>query len=341
MFPPVEDVYYGPSSARPGASFTLYPPAQMPPRPPMKVLRAKDLMDAEQAAANGVELDEILKTSWPHALLDSQERSIMSRPDNVLRRCYENDAPYDANSPAMTITLETPLATGVREERPAQVWRVSAAGDSTPLVARIYDPLYFNTFAYDRFILIERAVTSENEAYTLLQRCQGSLVPVFRGVLVAEIPAHPPRHVYVIVLEYMPGVDLQTRMRIVGAITCSRHKAGLFNAVARASYPLYPCGVQPADLMDRNVILREPQEPSQEDFCGAEDCPFRNTLHVDLSDSPTHDHPYAPHVAIIDLESVRFQVNEYDLATCRRICHDWRFYCNWLSGEDIDTVLTQ
>ncbi|KAJ7186552.1 hypothetical protein C8R46DRAFT_1341931 [Mycena filopes] len=305
----------------------------------MKRLYVRDIMDAEQAATNGVELDQLLETTWPEAVLDRKEQSFMSKPENALRRCYENDTPYDPQSLVTTITLETPLATGNREERPAQVWRATASGDSTQLVARIYDPVYFNTSVYDRFVLTERAVTSEKEAYRRLQRYQGSLVPTFRDVLVAEIPADPPRHIYVILLEYMPGIDLQARMRTVGATTCSRHKAGIFNAVARASFPLYRAGVYLDDLMDRNVILREPQEPSQEDFCVAENCPFMHTLHIDLSNSPLDDHAYAPQLCIIDLENVRFHAEYYDLADCRALIrHEWKIYCEWLSPKDIDTA---
>ncbi|KAJ7186576.1 hypothetical protein C8R46DRAFT_1057497, partial [Mycena filopes] len=328
MIPPVESVYHGPNSARSGASFKLYKPTHFPDLPPMDKVYIRDIMDAEHAASNGFDLDQLLEATWPRALLDREERSVMSKPENALRKCYEHEAPYDPHSLVTTIILESPLATGNREERPAQVWRATASSDTTPLVARIYDPVYFDTFVYDRFMLTERAVTCEKEAYSRLQRYQGSLVPTLRDVLVAEIPADPPRHVYVVLLEYVPGIDLQARMRAAGATTCSRHKAGIFNAVARASLPLHRAGVYLDDLMDRNVILREPQEPSQENFCAAEGCPFRHTLHIDLSNSPSHDHAYAPQLCIIDLENVRFRVDDYDIGHCRdNLECIWKVYC--------------
>ncbi|KAJ7186584.1 hypothetical protein C8R46DRAFT_1341953 [Mycena filopes] len=344
MFSSVQDVYYPPSCDRSGASFTLYEPTRMPDLPPVNVDRVRDVISPEDAAANGMDLDELLHTSsfWPDLPLDAAAKSAMSKPENVLQKCYENDVPYDAQSPAMTITLEAPLSTGTRE-RPAQVWRVSATGCTTPLVARIYDPLYFTTVDEDRFKLIERAVACENEAYARLQHLQGSgRVPTFRNVLVAEVPGDIPRHVYVVLLEYMPGIDLRTRMRTAGATTtCSRHKAGIFNAVARASYPVYRLGVQLDDLMDRNVILREPQQPSQESFCASIDCPFRHTLHIDLGNAVTDEHQYAPRLAIIDLEDVRFYTTEYDIETCRAsIANEWKVYCDWLSRKDIDNAFS-
>ncbi|KAJ6615836.1 hypothetical protein B0H10DRAFT_2039226 [Mycena sp. CBHHK59/15] len=235
MIPPVDSVYYKPDPTRSGATFKLYAPTKIPDLPPMKILRVKDLLTAEKA----------------------------------------NDAPYDPQVSMMTIALETPLATGAREEGPAQVWRDNAAGSSTPLVARVYDPLYFTITIYDR----------EKEAYARLKDYQGTLVPRFHGIFVAEIPGARPRHVYVVLLEYIAGVDLQARMRAAGEATCLQHKAGLFNAVARASYPFTETA---------NVLLQEPQEPSAENFCVAPGCPFRNIFHIDLGDSLDDEHPHAP-----------------------------------------------
>ncbi|KAJ7808330.1 hypothetical protein B0H14DRAFT_3152123 [Mycena olivaceomarginata] len=336
MIPPVDSVYYKPDPTRSGATFKLYAPTKIPDLPPMKILRVKDLLTAEKAAAKGWDPNKVLKSSWPSTLLNNNGQRAMSRPETVLARCYENDAPYDPQISMMTIALEMPLATGAREEGPAQVWRVNATGSSTPLVARMYDPLYFTTTIYDRFRIIERAVASEKEAYARLKDYQGTLVPRFHGIFVAEIPGARPRHVYVVLLEYIAGVDLQARMRTAGEATCLQHKAGLFNAVARASYPLYRNGVRPDDLMDRNVLLQEPQEPSAENFCAEPGCPFRNIFHIDLGDSPDDEHPYAPRVFIIDLEDVRFETWDYELSQCRKcMVRLWEVYAEWLAHQDI------
>ncbi|KAJ7235019.1 hypothetical protein B0H12DRAFT_1222741 [Mycena haematopus] len=336
MIPAIESVYYKPDATRPGATFQLYAPSKIPDLPPAKIVLVKDRITPEKAAEQRLDLNSILFCSWPSTILDKNEQCEMSQPEVALAKCYENDAPYQAQAHLITISLETPLATGVREERPAQVWKVNATGSNTPLVARIYDPLYFDTAVYDRFRTIQQAVASEYEAYTRLKKHQGTLVPRFHGIFVAEIPGVRPRHVYVVLLEYVPGIDLQAKMRMVGDATCAQHKLGLFNAVARASYPLYECGVHPDDLMDRNVLLQEPREPSAENFCDKEGCPFRNTLHVDLGDSLTDDHPYAPRLFIIDLEDARFGPWNYDLSMCiGSIVRIWETYTDWLEDVDI------
>ncbi|KAJ6565708.1 hypothetical protein B0H10DRAFT_2200332 [Mycena sp. CBHHK59/15] len=336
MIPAIENVYYKPDATRLGATFELYAPTKIPDLPPLKVVRVKDRITPEKAAEEQLDLNAILRCSWPSTLLDENGRREMSQPEAALAKCYENDAPYQAQVSPSTITLETPLAAGAREERPAQVWKVNATGSNTPLVARIYDPLYFDTAVHDRFHIIERAVASEHEAYTRLKKHQGTRVPRFHGVFVAKIPGVRPRHVYVVLLEYIPGVDLQAKMRTAGDATCIQHKAGIFNAVARASYPLYHSGVRPDDLMDRNVLLQEPPEPSSEDFCGTDGCPFRNIFHVDLGDSPADDHLYAPRLFIIDLEHVCFETWDYDLSLCRKcIVRSWEAYTDWFEDVDI------
>ncbi|KAJ7254950.1 hypothetical protein B0H12DRAFT_544674 [Mycena haematopus] len=336
MIPAIKSVYYKPIVAGlVGATFELYAPSKIPDLPPAQIERVKDRFTPEKVAEKQLDPNAIVRFSWPSTLLDENERREMSQPEVALAKCYENDAPYQGAS-LITISLETPLAAGAREERPAQVWKVNATGSNTPLVARIYDPLYFDTAVHDRFKTIQLAVASEHEAYTRLKKHQGTLVPRFHGVFVAEIPGVRPRHVNVVLLEYIPGVDLQAKMRTVEDATCIQHKFGIFNAVARASSPLYQCGVHPDDLMDRNVLLQEPREPSLEAFCSTDGCPFRHTLHIDLGDSLTDDHLYAPRLFIIDLEHVRFGPWKYDLPKCRNsIVRTWEACTSWLLFSNI------
>ncbi|KAJ7159985.1 hypothetical protein C8R43DRAFT_349016 [Mycena crocata] len=363
MIPPPETVYYGSELNRPAASFKLYPPTQIPDLPSAKIIRVKDCFTAEQAASFGWDLDMIIENSWPDTRLSLSDRHELevSQMETILEMCQKKQADdrYDAQLPPVTtITLETPLATGCRSERPAQVWRVNATDSSTPLVARIYDPLYYPTTIFNRFAIIDQAVSCENEAYNRLEAHQGTLVPRFRGVFVTEIPGERPRRVYVVLLEYLPGIDLQKQMRRfvsedphkrTGTVdpetpmsasfaeaTCLQHKAGIFNAVARASYHLYLCGVHPDDLFDRNVLFLEPQQ-SKDDFCTVVMCPFRNTLHIDLGNSPFDEHPHAPRLCIIDLEDVHFETRQYMLPDCRGLLHQWEHYSAWLQQVPISS----
>ncbi|KAJ6479886.1 hypothetical protein C8R47DRAFT_602083 [Mycena vitilis] len=320
--PPIHTVYYGSDATGTrgtrGASFELYEPLVIPALPPTNIIRSRDVLP-EQKCRNP---DRIFEYSWR----DTYEYKSDEIPDSdtVLSKCYDKDYAQHYGHCRMTITLISLLTKGARPERPAQVWKVIATGSSVLLVARIYDPLYFDTMIEDRFSIIERAVSCEQEAYRLLHEHQGTMVPQFRGIFVADIPSPGvgvPRHAYVVLLEWLPGIDLRNKMlqevgkETVGAVTCLKHKAGFLNDVARASLQLYRCGIRPEDLMPRNVLLLEPSTPSQDDFCDVEKCPFRHTMHVDLEDS----------------EDVFFANWDYTLARLRKtISTVWKPYSGWL-----------
>ncbi|KAJ7201290.1 hypothetical protein GGX14DRAFT_699438, partial [Mycena pura] len=290
---------------------------------------------------------------WPHMRITLAERKRIQESD-PLQMCYEHDVAYNSHSPPMTLTLETALATGMREERPVQVWTARRQDSTDLLVVRIYDPLYYDITWRDRFAHIERAVAIEDECYSRLKAHGGKLVPHYFGVFVAEIPGpERPRHVYAVLLRHLEGKDVREIMEDeTGERTCAEHQTSIIDAAARVLYQFFQVGVYPTDLKDSNTIIQLPKTPSNEDFCSCSTCPFRNLIQIDFHfdpDSPQPPaHEYAPRVFIIDLERAMFYskdsvvVREADIQRCRVItAQEWsrNDYLRWVRVVDIYTVL--
>ncbi|KAJ7159941.1 hypothetical protein C8R43DRAFT_993939 [Mycena crocata] len=270
---------------------------------------------------------------WPicHLSPTLQER-LRTDP---LSACYADSNRVEKNRPqlpAMSIRLENSLAGGFRDDRPAQVWEATGGNPTRRLVARIYDPLYYDDCATNRFAIIKRSVAIENEAYRILQDYQGTSVPHFCGVFVAEILGCPqPRYVYVVLLEYIPGNDLRDLMTNQPNIspehsalmkdpakTCPEHRVALIDAAARLLYIFFPLGIIPDDMAERNIVLRIPSTESTEDFCDFELCPWQRKIHIDLTfPRTTPEHPYAPHMWMIDFEYTKFLEKERSIWYCR------------------------
>ncbi|KAJ7186514.1 hypothetical protein C8R46DRAFT_1273143 [Mycena filopes] len=308
--PKITDVYHA------GGRLKLYEPKSAP-----------DLPEMEYAGEPYCQ--------WPRLRLSQSEYQRISQ--EPLKVCYEHDIPYNTQKTPITLELTRPLAAGDRETRLAQVWQAKIPGSATSLVARMYDPLYFATTAVHRFLRIERAVAVETEVYQRLLSYQGTMIPKFRGLFVAEIPClDRPRHIYTVLLEYIDGRDLQEMMGdSTAAKVCSLHKASLMNDVAKAAYILYDNGLHPGDLMDRNTILQLPATASDEDFCVTEECPWRKKIRINLgNDLKPPAHLYAPRIFFIDLEDFAFNKLKRSLSLCREcLIRDW--YVPWLWHENL------
>ncbi|KAJ6479877.1 hypothetical protein C8R47DRAFT_1136289 [Mycena vitilis] len=325
--PPVTDVY----SHR--ANLDLYQPASVPSLP------SQDNPDK-------------LSAKWPSLYLTDNSKKRQSMADDPLAACYHHDIPYNAHSPPITITLATSLATGAREERPVQVWTATMEGSSDLLVARFYDPLYYDNACRDRFPYIERAVAIEHECYSRLKPYAGVYVPHFLGVFVAEIPGPAgPRHVYAVLLKHVHGVDVRNLMDGgVGGRTCTQHQAALVDGAARLLYLCFQQGVFPKDMKDANTIIQLPTKPSEEDFCPNSDCPFRNLIRIGFAFDAEHpeppNHDYAPRLFLIDMELALFfskqsWVGEADIQLCRTIAlHEWtrNDYLCWVRDMEVETA---
>ncbi|KAK7062409.1 hypothetical protein R3P38DRAFT_695926 [Favolaschia claudopus] len=300
--PDIETIYYS------GAKISLFHPE----RPPAKPMH---------------EMHGLLAT-WPHLYLTDELGKQLHR--SPLDACYDHDIPCRSTQEAFTLNLEEELSTGFREEHSAQVWRVSTPSLKKPLVARFYDPLYYNTFTRDRFSAIEREVGIYDEAYKRFQPLVGSHLPTLHGIFAAELSVNflKPRRIYCVLSDYVPGIDLQCLLdkhdpkRIN---TCAAHKAAFVDSIARLAYDFFDCAVIPMDMLPKNLIIDIPATPStSEDFCDVENCLWRRTIHIDLDFPRTQpEHPYALKAKMIDLGLVRFMKRfpaMEDIKYCRQSC---------------------
>ena len=222
------------------------------------------------------------------------QQSLLSWDDRKLEEtkgrlynCHRHNVPIPPNSsPALPVTLFSPLSVNIRE-RPTQVWRVSSGSDpngsrSEPtLVAKFYDPLYYEDpdGLIDPFIAIDRSTAIEPEAYRRLQPVQGSLVPNFNGLFLCSIP-NQLRNVYVVLLDYIPGVDLAS---LASRALCADHKNAILGEVLQVFYRLRSLGVRHYDVTPRNFILLPSNAagaPTEHEYCTTTTCPLRSTVEI-------------------------------------------------------------
>jgi hypothetical protein len=94
------------------------------------------------------------------------------------------------------------------------------------LIAKIYDPLYFNDEdgRLNPFLCVDRHYAHESRAYHVLSEMQGTRIPIFYGSYSLELPTH--RTVRLILIEYIPGTTLQSlKTRADPSRTSSEHNA--------------------------------------------------------------------------------------------------------------------
>ncbi|KAJ7159989.1 hypothetical protein C8R43DRAFT_1105341 [Mycena crocata] len=255
---------------------------------------------------------------YPHQSIQGDDLSHLR--NEPIKMCSEYRPPYNPSSPALTIRLQDPLSTGVRE-RPAQVWTATFVSADRTLLARLYDPLFYHidddvTHPKNPFMLCDRSVAVEKEVYTRLRTLQRSTIPALYGVFVAQVSEHP-RHVYVVLLEWVQGaLDVQEFMKggmevdgprlmamprpvlpmmlanstklscgqrggLNGKKTCIRHKAVILDAAARIFQDITQFGIYLDDLAGRNTLIQFEAIPSPKAFCSEEECPLRHWLHID------------------------------------------------------------
>ncbi|KAK7013034.1 hypothetical protein R3P38DRAFT_3278258 [Favolaschia claudopus] len=318
--PDVETIYYA------GAKISLFHPEQPPAKPVQKMLGKLP--------------------TWSRLVLKAQlRRELVTAP---LDACYDREIPYISSSEATTIELEEGLSIGFRESHAAQVWRVTSPISPKPLVARLYDPLYFRNFTVDRFAHTERAVAIQDEGYKHLKGLEGSHVPTMHGIFVAEISGMgflTPRHIYCVLSDYVPGIDLRCLMNEhddrAHSRTCHAHKAAIVDCAARLVYDFFGRAIIPDDMYPRNLIMDVPDIPSSEEFCDVEVCPWRKKFHIDF-DFPRMqpEHPYAPKAQLIDLELLRFMEplsGMQNIAYCRQwVLGQWK--APWTGPEAKDLL---
>ncbi|KAK0471750.1 hypothetical protein IW261DRAFT_1666841 [Armillaria novae-zelandiae] len=163
--------------------------------------------------------------------------------------------PSSTEPPAM-LTLHEKLCRGFREECVTHVW--TATVDSQPVIAKIFDPLYFIDpyEGTDPFPLLDLSVSREAEAYRRPAPLQGTQVQC-RGLFVSPLPLQGNRTVYVLLLEHVAGQDVRY---LVPASTspslCLAHRNAIVDAAITVFSDILMCGVKQRDMAPRNLIIR-------------------------------------------------------------------------------------
>lgn len=130
------------------------------------------------------------------------------------------------------------------------------------LVAKIYDPLYFNDEEgyINPFLCVDRHYTHESRAYRVLSEMQGKEIPKFYGSYSLELPSvgHTFRTVRLILIQLICGSDLSTIMNLRGPFSQERRQ-GIMRSVIDFESRVYERDILLADLFPRNILLKTPQ----------------------------------------------------------------------------------
>ncbi|KAI1839566.1 hypothetical protein JX266_014222 [Neoarthrinium moseri] len=141
---------------------------------------------------------------------------------------------------------------------------------SSQLVAKFYDPLFYNfeESQPDPFANCDAAFAHETSAYHHLQPLQGAIVPRFFGSYSVDIPLHrdspESRPVRAILYEYIPGVSL--RDIEVNSLTRQKRQE-IMAAIIDADSKMWQLDVNNMDLHPRNVIITSEPKSRETPTC--------------------------------------------------------------------------
>lgn len=150
----------------------------------------------------------------------------------------------------------------------AQVLRVTPTTNhglptNLTLVAKLYDPLYFDHDQDDAdpFLCVNRDYSLETAAYTALSKLQGTVIPRHYGSYSLEIPvdATKKRFVRLILIEFIPGNSIQ-QLNPPGFSQLELQT--IMKAVVDAESLIYTHNVQHRDIHPRNMLVAGKVIPS-------------------------------------------------------------------------------
>ncbi|KAJ6483598.1 hypothetical protein C8R47DRAFT_1217677 [Mycena vitilis] len=290
----------------------------------MSEARSRALHMAQQPLpdpCNSYKEDAVLalhKHPAPSTPADANGYPILDDDSLLLERCVNGRLAncgrhtiIPATSSPLHIKLLEPLSVGLRVLRLAQVWKVEL-GDRI-CVARIYDPLYveLDLGAEDVFPSIERLVASENTAYDRLHELQGNLIAKFIDCFLTMVdttdddilrPIDPAveipnqRSIWVLLSEYVPGIDLEHKQPSPESPVCDKHKLAVIWAACVAWHSMAQRFILHDDFADRNLVLKT-GIPSTDPFCEDSACNLRFLVALG-------EHlPVSSPIAVIDFEN--------------------------------------
>ena len=143
----------------------------------------------------------------------------------------------------------------VGDERTSQVVLVDVISSqlaNTRVVAKLYDPLYYNHYDYtDSFLYIDHEYSQESAAYKYLHDLEGKGIPGYYGSYSMEIshPSQGSRRVRLILVEYVDGVPMTTLPTDISLESCDETD----RAIESQIYKINLCH---HDIHPRNIIIQ-------------------------------------------------------------------------------------
>lgn len=208
---------------------------------------------------------------------EMEERRLLPPAERCLRH-----SPLPGKIVSSVVQLEILDLIRVGDGCNAQVFTVKILGTgfnngrNKELVAKVYDPLYFDDEGglIDPFRCVDKHYTHEVRAYNMLSELQGGLIPKFYGSYSFDISVHGSgnRAVRLILIEYIPALSMQQ----VNPGDFSQYtRKHIMKSVVDFESLVYERDILLTDLSPRNVImLKSPSRDGERslvflDFAGA------------------------------------------------------------------------
>lgn len=119
------------------------------------------------------------------------------------------------------------------------------------MVAKFYDPFYFDHPHVDSILQAAQKVADETKAFEKLVDLQGVCVPEFYGCYSCSVPGQQ-RSVYVLLMQYIPGVPLSC---VDPADMSVERRKGVMELVRDMDEVLFGLGVSKLALSTRNTMF--------------------------------------------------------------------------------------
>ena len=194
---------------------------------------------------------------------DKKEREYMS----LVERCIKRP-PLPGREGSDTITLQVIQPLNAGDGHNSQVLMVQLLGStsqfpflkSTKLVAKIYDPLYFNDQEgyLNPFLCMDKYYTHEANTYKVLSELQGQSIPRYYGSysLNLSVGSERMRVVRMILVEHIQGIVMsQAEPREFSQLI----RKGIMKSTVDLEGRIFKKNILLADLEPRNVMIVSPE----------------------------------------------------------------------------------
>ncbi|KAE8151737.1 hypothetical protein BDV25DRAFT_152231 [Aspergillus avenaceus] len=201
--------------------------------------------------------------TWGYCINDQDgrnERTLFSPHD----RCVRNPPlAGELGSRVLDLTVLSPIRVG--DYNSAQIFLAEVSDDQSipeikkSVVAKVYDPLYFNDEDgyINPFKCVDNHYTHEVHTYNLFSDFQGGLVPEFYGSFSLDLsePGSDARTVRLILIEHIPGSSM---LQASPADYSQQYRQQIMKCVIDFESTAYHRHIALTDLSPRNVMLLDP-----------------------------------------------------------------------------------